>query len=84
MSYEDTTADRLVEYTYAVQTLTAPSGDVEYQATDIGWRNIDVPTGVAASDATYSDKIRVTWNAVQDAIGYGVYRAIGTGTGGLY
>jgi|GEM_PF-2515420 len=83
VSYEDTTADRLVEYTYAVQTLTAPSGDTEYQATDIGWRNIDVPTGVAASDATYSDKIAITWNAVQDAIGYGVYRAIGTGTPAL-
>ena len=83
LSYNDTTAERLVEYTYAVQTLTAAAGDTEYQATDVGWRNIDIPTGVTASDATYSDKIRINWNAVDGAIGYGVYRAIGTGTPAL-
>ncbi|MBI3987452.1 MAG: VCBS repeat-containing protein [Lentisphaerae bacterium] len=32
------------------------------------------PTGVSASDGTYTDKIRVTWNAATGASSYGVYR----------
>jgi|GEM_PF-6804254 len=33
------------------------------------------PTGVAASDGTFADKIRVAWNASTDATGYDVYRS---------
>ncbi len=32
------------------------------------------PTGVAASDGTYTDKVRVTWNASSGATRYEVYR----------
>ncbi|HDD24148.1 MAG TPA: trypsin-like serine protease, partial [Chloroflexi bacterium] len=40
-----------------------------------------VPTGVTASDGTYSDRVRVTWNSVGDATRYDVYRAqAGCGT----
>jgi len=34
------------------------------------------PTGVSASDGTYADKVRVTWNAVSGATRYEVYRAV--------
>ncbi|MBI2440742.1 MAG: VCBS repeat-containing protein [Lentisphaerae bacterium] len=35
---------------------------------------IGPPSGVSASDGTYSDKVRVTWNAVDNATGYQVWR----------
>lgn len=34
-----------------------------------------MPTGVSASDGTYSDKIRITWSLSRDATSYEVYRA---------
>lgn len=48
--------------------------------------NMPAPSGVAASDGTYSDKVRVTWNAVTPPSGqaavteYKVYRAPSTVT----
>ncbi len=33
------------------------------------------PTGVSASDGTYTDRIRVSWNASEGAASYDVYRA---------
>jgi len=35
-----------------------------------------VPTGLSASDGTYTNKIVVTWNAASDATGYQVWRSI--------
>lgn len=32
------------------------------------------PTGVAASDGTYTDKVRITWNASSGASGYEIWR----------
>ena len=46
--------------------------------------NMPSPTGISASDGTYSDKVTVTWNAVVTATGiaavtaYKVYRALST------
>lgn len=39
----------------------------------------DAPTGVAASDGTYVDRVRVSWNGVTEATGYKVYRATSVG-----
>ena len=33
-----------------------------------------VPTGVSASDGTYTDRVRITWNASAGATGYWIYR----------
>jgi len=33
-----------------------------------------VPTGVSASDGTYTDRVRITWNASTGATGYWIYR----------
>ena len=38
--------------------------------------SLDAPTGVAASDGTYADKVRVTWNSVAGATSYLVYRSL--------
>jgi len=34
----------------------------------------DAPTGVSASDAAYTERVRVSWNTVSDASGYEIYR----------
>ena len=36
----------------------------------------DAPTGVAASDSTFTDKVRVTWNPVSGATSYTVHRGL--------
>jgi len=33
-----------------------------------------VPTGVSASDGTFTDRVRITWNASAGATGYWIYR----------
>ena len=78
LAYDDTTAAPVTSYTYSVRTLVS-TGD-GFQASDTGWRNVATPTGVAASDGTYTDKIRITWSPVESAVGYSVWRAIGTDT----
>lgn len=47
---------------------------------DTGWRNLDAPAGVAASDGAYADRIRVTWSAVSGATGYRVLRLLPGGS----
>ena len=57
-------------------------------ATDSTTKTINVtgqspspPTGVTASEGTYTDKVKITWNEVTEAIAYRVYRATSlTGT----
>jgi hypothetical protein len=41
-----------------------------------------VPGGVSASDDTFTDKVRVTWNAVIGATSYQVYRSTTSGPNG--
>ena len=36
---------------------------------------LDAPTGVSASDGTYTSKVYITWNSVPDASSYQVYCA---------
>ena len=41
---------------------------------DTGWVAISAPTGVAATDGTYTDRVRITWNASAGATHYRVWR----------
>jgi len=41
-----------------------------------GRRALSPPNGVAASDGTFTDKVRVTWNTVSGASFYQIYRSI--------
>lgn len=81
VAHDDTTALPLTSYTYFVRTVNA-NGD-GFEASDAGWRNVATPTGVTASDSTYSDKVLVSWTAVNDTIGYSVWRSIGAATATL-
>ncbi len=59
-----------------IGTLSRPATppDAVVQFIRFGYRAILAPTGVSASDGTYTDKVQVSWNASSGATYYEVYR----------
>jgi hypothetical protein len=47
----------------------------DFSPGDAGWRELEVPTGVLASDGAHSDRIRITRRPVSGATSFTVYRA---------
>jgi fibronectin type 3 domain-containing protein len=81
--YNDTSATSGVTYYYWVKACNTV-GCSDYSASDSGWRNLLSPTGVSASDGTYTDKVQINWTASSGATSYKVYRAASaTGAKGL-
>jgi fibronectin type 3 domain-containing protein len=79
-SYDDTTASAGVTYYYWVKSAADSSGGQasDFSASRAGWRALpplNPPSRVAASDGTWIDKVRVTWELVAGATDYQVYRA---------
>ncbi|MFC2081729.1 fibronectin type III domain-containing protein [Candidatus Bipolaricaulota bacterium] len=72
--YGDQTATPGTTYYYKVAGYT-PCGEGPLSSYDEGYRNIvpAAPTNLQASDGTYCDFIRLTWDAVAGASGYLVY-----------
>lgn len=77
-AFDDTQVDPSVEHTYIVRSVTA-LGD-GFQASDTGWESFPAPTGVAASDGTFTDKVLVSWTPVEGAVAYSIWRAVGSAT----
>jgi fibronectin type 3 domain-containing protein len=74
--YDDTSAVAGTTYTYWVKACNV-GGCSGYSSSDSGYRAISAPsapTGVTASDGTYTDKVRVSWNAASGATYYQVFR----------
>lgn len=44
---------------------------------NLGWRKLEPPANLQASDGTYTDRISLTWTATEGATSYRVYRAAG-------
>ena len=59
---------------YSVQAAISATGDraSAFGPVDIGWCRLPAPTGVMASQGTYSDKVAVSWPAVPGAAFYQV------------
>ena len=72
-SYDDTNAVRGTLYYYWVKAV-APVDDSSMGGPNTGYRNYAAPAGVAASDGTYTDKVRVTWLGSANATRYQVWR----------
>jgi len=72
--YNDITASPGVTYTYWVK---ACRGAVcsDFSFSDTGWRKPLAPTGLTASDGTYTDKVALSWTGSAGATSYQVYRA---------
>ena len=73
--YDHTTASPGVEYWYTVRAKNA-LGLSAFSEHDKGYRLAlpASPTGVAASDGLYTNKVEVTWNASSNATTYEVWR----------
>jgi fibronectin type 3 domain-containing protein len=74
--YDDTSAAPGVKYYYWVKASNS-FGTSYFSAYDAGSRSTGIPlppTTVQASDATYPDKVQVTWTASAMATSYTVYR----------
>ena len=79
--YNDYSASVGTTYYYWVKAVNS-CGESQYSADDTGYRACDVPptpSGVSASDGTYTDKVRITWDPVSGADSYKVYRATSSG-----
>ena len=82
--YDDTSVSGAITYYYWVKAATSSSGDdaSDYSSPDTG-HAIELsiylfpPTNVSASDGSYTDKVKITWNIVSDATHYQVYRGLG-------
>ncbi|MBI2438233.1 MAG: PQQ-binding-like beta-propeller repeat protein [Lentisphaerae bacterium] len=70
--YDDTSAVPGTTYYYWVKAVNH-SGSSQFSASDSGWRASPAPSGVAASDGTFADKVRVTWLSVPGALLYRVW-----------
>lgn len=71
---DDTLANPGTTYYYKIKAYTngVYSG---YSSNNSGWRGLVPPTNVSATDGTYTDKIRISWNSVTGATRYYVYRS---------
>jgi uncharacterized repeat protein (TIGR01451 family) len=80
-AYDDTSVTPGQNYYYFVTAATSSSGSnpSDYSTYNDGWRKLSPPSGVNATDGTYTDKIRITWNSVSGASYYHVYRATSSG-----
>jgi len=81
LSFNDSTAALGAFYYYWVKAVSKNGTSDFSDPWDTGYQKQPVPTGVSASDGTYSDKVRITWNPVQGAAQYLIYRST-SGTGG--
>jgi hypothetical protein len=57
---------------------TTAAGESAVSAANTGWRNVAAPAGLAATDGTFADKVRVTWTAHASTLvtGYRVLRRL--------
>jgi hypothetical protein len=81
---DDTSAVPGTIYYYSVKTYDNGLYS-SYSSYNSGWRSYSAPsrpTGISATDGTYTDKVRVSWSSVSGADRYYVYRA--TSSGGSY
>ena len=72
-TYDDGTAVPDTRYYYWVMAYNG-LGDSPFSDPNQGYRPVPAPTGVQASDGTFTDKVRVSWNAASGALLYKVYR----------
>ncbi len=76
-AFDDTLLTPSIAYYYYVAAAVSSGGlrASGFSGVAIGWRALSAPTGVAASDGTFADKVAITWNRVPMAKFYRVYRA---------
>jgi predicted nucleotidyltransferase len=75
--YDDTSALMGTTYYYFVKACNG-NGCSDFSSHDTGYRAGTVPaipTGVSATDGSYTDRVHISWNSVAGATYYEVYRS---------
>ncbi len=83
--YDDTDVEQGTTYWYRVKASNS-AGDSDYSNADSGYLKEETtppsaPAGVAATDGTYTDKVRVSWSSSTGATSYKLYRATSNSSG---
>lgn len=75
-TFDDTTVPPVQLHWYTVRAAKSDTGSLpsDYSFGDSGWRSLP-PPDINASGGGFSDRVRITWNAVENADYYRVYRA---------
>ncbi len=76
--YSDSSVTPLRIYHYQVELLF-DGKIIGRSLVDSGWRRLRAPTGLGASNALFDDRIDLSWNSVEGAESYLVFRKLGTG-----
>ena len=77
--YEDYSVASGAPYYYWIRAMNNAHAAGEYSDYAQGFRRLSAPGGVFASDGLYTDKIRITWSAADNASSYRVYRSVANG-----
>jgi len=80
-SYDDTSADFCWFYSYWVKAATSSSGAnaSSYSTYNTGWRRLEAPQNVTASLGEVGKTV-ISWDSVESAVYYRVYRGLSTGS----
>ncbi len=83
--FRDTGATPAQTFYYFVQADSGGAGErvSGFSPADTGWRMLPPPTGVSASDGPYYGNVTITWQAVQGATHYAVFRSSESGEGSI-
>jgi len=76
-NYLDTNAVYCQIYYYWIRPRSARAAG-GLSSYDTGWRTLPPPTGVSASDGTFTDRVAVSWSATTGAVLYTVWRSVDT------
>lgn len=72
-SHDDTSGPVITQRFYRC-VLTGANGATALLTSDSGWRGLEAPTGVTASDGTSPAHVALSWGSVYGATGYRVFR----------
>ena len=87
-NYDDTSAVVGTSYYYSIKACNSGGSCSDFSSQDVGTRAIlvvipEIPTGVAASDDSFTDRVAVNWNPTSGATSYEVYRSTVSGSNGV-
>ncbi len=76
-SFDDFTGENGTTYYYWVKSSRYPSGirGSDFSISDHGWKALNPPMKVQASDGQFGDRVTITWPSVSGATNYRVYRS---------
>ncbi len=79
-SFLDSTAPIGATFPYTVRAFNPVTGLSGSSTSDSGWRNVPAPTGFDATDGLVTNGVTLSWNSVEGASGYRVFRSLGAAT----